>query len=599
MSCSAPKYAFGPFRMDVAESLLLRGSQPVALTDKAFQLLAVLLQESGHLVDKQELLHRVWGDAFVEEAVLSVNIAAIRRALADNGRQYIETVPKHGYRFIAPVQQIRTAEAGPHLGDGNGLPAAVVLPAESPGTAPAEAVAGRSRLRWILLSAALMLAALSLQMTRRVPAPAAVVPQRVMLVVLPFDNLGRSPQEDYFSAGLTEEITTKIAELPSDALGVIAHTSAKQYKNSGKPMQQIGRELGVDYVVAGGILRAGDRVRVSAVLIRARDQSSIWAQEYQGSPRDVLLLQAQMAEAIAREVGLKLTTPQQARLASARLIDPDVHESYLRGIYELRKLTPDGLENAIQYFQQALARDPHNAQAYAGLADAYYSQSTRYKAPLAVMPLARAAALRAVELDQSSADAHASLGNIKLHFEWDWRGAEQEFLRALQLNPSHAWAHAGYAGYFQTLGRGEEAIRELRRSQELDPLLPINHGDVAWYLFEQRRYQEAIEAAQRASAEGSSAAALSYAELGRADEAIATADRALRSDSNPITLSQMAAVYALAGKKNKAWKLLQSVEQQAAQRYVCGVNVGGAYAAFGDKERALFWLERAFHDRSD
>ena len=279
------------------------------------------------------------------------------------------------------------------------------------------------------------------------------------------------------------------------------------------------------------------------------------------------------------------------------MIDPDAHEAYLRGIYELRKVTPDGLENAIQYFQQALTRDPNNAQAYAGLADAYYNQSTRYKAPLAVMPLARAAAIRAVELDQTSADAHASLGNIKLHFDWDWRGAEQEFRRALELNPSHAWAHAGYAAYFQTLGRGPEATAELWRAQELDPLLPINHGGLAWYLFEQRRYHEAIQAAQRASTGNEATVALSYAELGRSADAIATADNAV--ESNPILLSQMAAAYAIAGRKDKAQKLLHTVEQQAAQRYVCGVNAGGAYAAIGDKERAFVWLERAYHDRSD
>jgi TolB-like protein/DNA-binding winged helix-turn-helix (wHTH) protein/Flp pilus assembly protein TadD len=599
MSPSAPQYAFGPFQVDVAERLLVRGSQPVALTAKAFELLSVLLQESGHLVAKQELLRRVWGDSFVEEAVLSVNIAAIRRALTDNGHRYIETVPRHGYRFIAPVQEITAADISP-LHDGrNGSPAATPLPDPMMGNTAVANTGRKSRLWWILVTAAVVVAAVPVRIPGRFPAPPAVDAQRVMLVVLPFVNLGRDPQQDYFSAGLTEEITTKIAELPSEGLGVIAHTSARQYKNSGKRIKEIGRELGVDYVVEGGVLRAGDRVRVSVKLIRARDQSSVWAQEYQGRPRDVLVLQAKIAEDIAREVGLKLTMRQQTEVTSARLIDPDTHEAYLRAIYELRKLTPDSLEIAIQYFQQALARDPNNAQAYAGLADAYYSQSTRYKAPLAVMPLAKAAALRAVQLDPASADAHASLGNIKLHFDWDWPGAEQEFRRALQLNPSHAWAHAGYAAYFQTLGRGQEATRELGRARELDPLLPIHHGGLAWYLFEQRRYHEAIEVAQHSPSGNAATVALSYAELGRTGEAIASADHAVESESDPIALSQMAAAYAISGRKDKAQKLLRTVEQQSAQRYVCGVNAGGAYAAFGDKEHAFIWLERAYHDRSD
>lgn len=470
---------------------------------------------------------------------------------------------------------------------------------------PAEAKLASAKRRivpWRLTLTSVLALAVTLGLyfvTKLLPLGHVQSARRTMLVVLPLDNLGVKPEQDYFSAGLTEEITTQLSELQPERLGVIAHTSALRYKTSGKPISEIGRELGVDYVVEGGVLRQGDQVRVSAQLIRARDQGSIWAEEYEGNLRDVLVLQAKISEAIAEEIGLKLTLPEQTRLASSHFINPNEHEAYLRGIYELRKLTPDGLENAIQYFQRVLEQNPNNALAYTGLADAYSNQSTRFKAPLAVMPQARAAASKAVEVDDSLSDAHAVLGFIELYFDWDWKGAEKEFRRALELNPNQPSAHAGYAGYLLTLGHADEAQRELQRAQELNPLLPVPHGDPSWFSYEMRQYGQAVAAAQRGGSKDDWVLALSYAELGRAEEASSVAERVLEAESNPLTLSQMAVVYARVGQKQKARRLADEAEQKAAQRYVCGVNLGGAYAVIGDNEKALAWLERAYRDRSD
>ena len=600
---------FGVFELDLHSGELCKSGHRTALRPQAAKVLVLLTTRPAQLVTREELKNEIWGpDTFVDfEHGLNLCIRQIRAALGDDADtpRFIETLPRHGYRFIAPVQNDngqtepssneiepdtrRDAAARPNgsqrlLWTGLAVVAAIIV-----GFAGTLAITTPLHWRAVLLG----------DHSSPVPATTASADlARRMLVVLPFDNLG-SPKQDYFSAGLTEEITSQLSGLVPARLGVIARTSAVRYKQSGKPISDIGRDLGAEYAVEGAVLRARNRVRVNVQLIRIRDQSSVWAEEFEGDLRDVVILQAKIAQAIARGVGVTLTMPEQARLASARIVNADALEAYLRGVYELRKNTAESLESAIQYFQQALAREPDNAIAYARLAEAYYYQSTIYKPPLAVMPQAKAAAARAIELDETLADAHASLGKIKLSFDWDWAGAEREFRRALELNPNLSSAHAGYAEYLQTQNRGDDAIRELRRAQELDPLLPVAHGALPLYLFELRRYDQAIEAAQRSTQTDESALPLALAELGRSAEAIDAADRIARSTSNPVTISHVAAAFALAGRKDKAEELLQRIERQAAQRYICGVNLGGLYAVLGDKERALTSLERGYRDRSD
>jgi len=294
-------------------------------------------------------------------------------------------------------------------------------------------------------------------------------------------------------------------------------------------------------------------------------------------------------------------------LSGARSVDPAAHQAYLRGLYELHGMTAErtealkskSLEKAVGYFKQALADDPNNALAYSGLADAYYNLSTDYRAPLQVMPLAKAAAIKAIELDDTLAEAHASLAYVNLSFDWDWSRAEREFRRALELDPSLPRAHAGYAEYLMFVGhRTDEGLQELQRAYALDPLLPVSHGDLAWFLFLTKRYKESIEAARNVGNDDR-VLALSYAELGQSKEALAAADRAAKSTQSPVLLSQIAAAYALAGRKDRARTLLHGIEGQARERYVCGFNMASAYALLGDKEQAFAWLERAYRDRSD
>jgi len=343
-------------------------------------------------------------------------------------------------------------------------------------------------------------------------------PRIESLAVLPLVNLSHDPEQDYFADGMTEQLTTDLGQI--GALRVISRTSAMHYKGTSKTLPEIARELHVDAVIEGSVERSGDQVRITAQLIEAPTDRHLWARSYQRDLRNVLSLQDDVAQAIATEVRIKLTPQEQIRLSNARQVNPEAHEADLRGFYELRKHAPTGLyvaeqrentEKAIKYFQQALALDPNDALAYAGLADAYYDESTYLRAPLEVMPKAKAAAARAIELDDSLAEAHASLGYVKLTFDWDWPAAEREFHRSLELNPSLPRAHAGYAHYLLVLRRTDEAIQELDRVQKIDPLFPQSHMGLPWLLFTAQRYQAAIEAAQTKGDDR--VLALSFAEL--------------------------------------------------------------------------------------
>jgi tetratricopeptide (TPR) repeat protein len=380
-----------------------------------------------------------------------------------------------------------------------------------------------------------------------------------------------------------------------------------QYKGKRESAPQIARELKVDAIVEGTVMRSGERVRVTAQLIEAPKDRHLWAETYERDSRDILAMQDEVAKAIAGEVKITLTPEEQSRLSNARQVDPAANEAYLRGLYELHGMTAEptetlqsqSLEKAIAYFKQSLTYDKNNALAYAGLADAYSNLSTAYRAPLEVMPKARAAATKALELDDTLAEAHASLAYVAFLFDWDWSRAEREFRRALELNPSLPRAHAGYAAYLLSVGhRTDEGLQELHQAYTLDPLLPLQQGDLAFFLFLARRYTESIEAAQRVGHDDH-ILALSYAELGQSEQALAAADRAVKSTQNPVILSQVAAAYALAGKKDMARALLQDIEGRAQQRYVCGFNLACAYSVLGDEEQAFAWLEKAYRDRSD
>lgn len=574
---------FGVFELDLQTGELRKSGHKIALRPQASRVLAMLATRPDQLVTREELKEEIWGhETFVDfENGLNLCIRQIRAALNDDADtpRYIETLPRRGYRFIAPVK------------DSNGSAPALAAQTVSPKP--------RYRRAALFLIAGLGLLSIALTVFIRMRSSAGDESRIRSIAVLPLTNLTGDAEQEYLADGMTEELITDLAKVGS--LRVISHTSVMHYKGTKKTLPQIARELNVDAVVEGSVQRSGQQLKVTAQLIRAPADQHLWAEEYERDARDVLTMETEVARNITDQIQVKLTPQEKNLLAGGNPVTPESHEAYLHGLYELRKLTPDSLEAAIQDFQQALAVDPKNALAYAGLADAYSSQSPGIKAPIAVMPLAKAAAVRALELDENLADAHTSLGNVKFYFDWDWSGAEREFRRALELNPNLASAHAGYASYWWTLGRGDEAIREVKRAQELDPLVALPRGDLAWILFNLRRYQEALQTGPVGGPVHGPALALSYAELGRREEAVAAADRALESEARPtpVTLAQVAAAYALAGRADKARKLLRTVEEQAAQRYVCSFNLAALYAVLGESEKAFNSLDNAYRDRSD
>jgi len=428
-------------------------------------------------------------------------------------------------------------------------------------------------------------------------------PRIESLAVLPLQNLSGDPQQDYFADGMTEAVITEVAQI--SGLRVTSRTSVMQYKRPIKSLPEIARELGVDAVLEGSVQRSGSRVAITAQLIQASTDRHLWAKNYEREMSDVLALEREVAQNVAEEVGVKLSSSQQAYIAAARTVHPQAHEDYLLGLHYLRSGTREGTEKAVEYFQAAIAKDPNQALSYAGLANAYRGLSSLYMAPLDAMPKAKAAAVRALELDETLAEPHASLGVLKLFYDWDWPGAEQEFRRALVLNSSLVEAHLGYATYLATRGRFEDALAEDKLARSLDPASPRAMVSALLHSYLSRRFDQTIEQCREAIELAPNVGAphaiqgLALSFEGRFREAIAAAEDGARLSGSPSHLAMLGYVYAKAGNRNKAKTVIERLMEQSKQRYVCSFDMASIYVGLGDSDRALQWLEKAYNERSD
>jgi len=525
-----PLYEFGPFVLDPGERLVRHGAARMELPPRAFDTLLVLVENSGRLLEKDELMRTVWRDTVVEENNLSQVVYLLRKALRDgeDGARYIETVPKRGYRFVAGVRKFEPAEGNgenrrgilsfspPSSSSsssnhrGSGLASAAdrsgyqedFHPSSSAGSNGLETPAPNSAARrgWIqgLAGGTAIIAVLALLQgvgwKQRLFGEAAGGPVR-SVAVLPLQNLSNDPNQEYFVDGMTDALITDLAQIRE--LKVVSKTSIMQYKGTRTPLPQIGRELGVDAVVEGSVLRSGDRVRITAQLIRTATDRHIWAEAYDGDLKDVLSLQARVAEAITNQVKLNLTAEESGRLRRAPAVNPEAFDLYLRGRYAWNQRNVESFQKAIQYFDQAIEKDSNFALAYSGLADSH-TLLALYGEGMTGMTEAKAAAEKALQLDGTLAEAHTSLAAVKILHDWDWTGAEREFHRAIELNPNFAQAHHWYGNLLLgPEGRHEEAVAELLRAQELDPLSLIINADTGFGYYLAGRYDLALQAYQK------------------------------------------------------------------------------------------------------
>jgi TolB-like protein/DNA-binding winged helix-turn-helix (wHTH) protein/thioredoxin-like negative regulator of GroEL len=583
-------FEFGPFRLDPAERLLLREKVPVQLPPKVFDVLVVMVASRGRLLGKDELLRTIWPDSFVEESNLALYTSILRKALRDgeDGLQYIETVPRHGYRFVAEVREVADA------------------PSESSVSEPVGSW-NRFRRPVFVIASVLVILAVGLISTlpiwkkHHAPGPAPIQ----SLAVLPLQNLSGDPAQQYFADGMTEALITDVAKIPG--LKVISRTSIMQYKDSNKRLPIIAQELGVDGIVEGSVLRSGDRVRITVQLVRGTTDQHIWAESYERDLRDLVTLQDDVSRSIAAQIQKQIAPPSPQRLTTSAAVTPQVREDYLKGRYFWNLRSEAGYLKAIDYFQAAVNEDPQYAQAYAGLADAYALLGSLPETKIrdTAMPKAKEMALTALKLDDSLADAHTSLAFVEMHYEWKFKEAEQEFKRALDLNPNYSTAHQWYALDLVALGRMDEAVAEAKLARRTDPLSAIINTDMAEMLFWARRFDEALQQARATVdmapnfAHAHRVLARIYAQRGMFPGAIAEGEQAVAlSGDDPWMLLDLATIYMQAGKKTEAHDRMRRAAKNSPGGVVPDAGPAiGLFFALGDTDRAFKVMETLYKRR--
>jgi TolB-like protein/predicted Zn-dependent protease len=438
---------------------------------------------------------------------------------------------------------------------------------------------------------------------RNHPAPQSL-PTRAMLAVLPFENLSGDTNEDYFADGLTEEMIAQLGQLQPARLGVIARTSAMRYKKTKESIAQISHELGVNYLLEGSVRQAGERVRITAQLIQAIDQTHLWAESYEKPLTDILNIQREIAEKITHSLSIQLLPIEASSPGSNSHLNLESYDKYLLGLHELGKGTRESEGKAIQYFQEGIAKDPNNARLYAALAQAYAAVNTYYSSPTEVMPRAKQAALRALELDPKLASAHVMLGDVRLFFDWDWPGAEMEYRRALEINPSLPEGQLGYANYLGTLGHFDEAISRVQQAYLFDPLALESRNEALWVYYFSGRMPETVEQCQKtielepAAGLPHAMLALAYAQMGQRSETLRAAESAIRLANSPSVITTTASALARVGHTAEAKQLLSKALEQAKERYVCRFIVAAAFVELGETEKAFDSLEQGILQRS-
>ncbi|PYU48507.1 MAG: hypothetical protein DMG48_20120 [Acidobacteria bacterium] len=590
---------FGVFEVDLQASELRKSGIKLKLQDQPMQVLVALLEKPGVVIGREELREKLWdADTFVDfEHSLGTAVNKIREALGDSAEnpRFIETLPRRGYRFIAPVTSVSAATSDQPP---------IALPAHCP-----PVLSPRLRRRFALSTAAVIaIAALAWGIGHRNVGAGSALPPIRSIAVLPFLNLSNDPQQEFFVDGMTDELITDLAKI-SD-LRVISRTSVMPYKPTRKSLGEIARELNVDAVVEGTVLRSGNRVRVTAQLIRVPLERHLWADSYQRDLADILSLQGEVARRIASEVRVQLTPAEQAGLTTAFRANPEAYEAYVKGRFYSRQLTSDGFDNAVLNFTRAFELEPRYAQAFADLAETYCWMAALGLAPAHETLLkARQAAMKALEIDESLGQGHSSLAWVKYAFEWNFSEAEREFARSVQLAPNSSWAHLWYGMYLAQAHRLDGSITEMRKAQQLDPLSPIVNALAATQLLVGRRYDQALEQAGKVleTDPANGVARWLTIEVYERNNILSKAIDSQEDMSIFFGQSKQAAAqefaplrraYANFGVKGYWQAKLKREESRARKSSVDPYVLAVLYARTGDASRAFAWLEKGYQSRS-
>lgn len=605
-------FRFGPFELRPRTRELYKHGIKIRLRPQPFQVLHILLERMGDVVTREELHQQLWSsDTFVDfEQGLNTSVKELRGVLGDSACEprYVQTLPKLGYRMIVPVDVDTPRTSTQVLSPPEDAAAENLVGKRIAHRGVLQVLAFRPRLVLLVISIVLVTTLSAYFQWSRSQAGSKPIGGRLMLAVLPFENLTGDPGQDYFSDGLTEEMIAQLGRLDPEHLGVIARTSVMHYKHSQEQLERIGRELGVQYVLESSVRRDSDKVRVTTQLIQMKDQTHLWSRQYDRELSNLLALQGEIAQEIADEIQLTLDNHKRIEPAHQASLSPTAYEAYdlyLKGRYFWNKRTPQGLQRAIECFQQAIAKNPTYARAYAGLADSYTLSSGYNLIPSKnFMPKARAAALRALEIDDGLAEAHASLASIAQNYDWDWQTAEKEYQRAIQLDPNYATAHHWYAEYLALRGRFDEASAEMENARRLDPQSLIIAADNGAILYFSRNYDRAIEQLRAVldmepNFPRAHMVLYAYVQKGLFADAVADIENWRRIDETPWTWATLAYVYGRSGQHAQARHALEKLEQLNRLQQMDPAPLCVAYIGMGHKDEAFTCLQKAYSEHSN
>jgi DNA-binding winged helix-turn-helix (wHTH) protein/TolB-like protein/Flp pilus assembly protein TadD len=590
-------FEFGPFRLDATERVLLRDGRPVPLTLKAFDVLIVLVENSGHIVEKDALMNRVWPDSFVEEGNLKVTVSMLRKALEDNDgtNRYIETVPRRGYRFAT---EIKESSAGIDLVLHERTRQSITIDEVGMPGNPTR----RRSVPFLLIGVLLvvLVGGFFLLRTRNRSSSVSAAPI-TSIAVLPFKPLVAAARDESLELGIAETLITRLTSL--HAIKVPPTTAVRKYNRIDQDPLAAGRDLKVESVLDGSLQREGNRIRVMVRLVRVADGETLWSDRFDEDITEILTLQDRIAGKLVAALSVKLTGDQRELLVKHYTQSTQAYELYLKGNFSSR--VEARLNKSLEYYEEAIKLDPRYALAYTGLADTYVRLSLQnVLRPAESLPKAGAAAMKALELDERLVEAHITLGIYKFLYEWNFAEAERQFKRALELDPDNNWAHSEYASYLARMRRFDEAINERKRALDLAPPNPADLSNLAYAYDLAGRYDEALTHFQRAIQMNPRfpwahlGIARVYFHLGRFEEAIAELNTSISlSDGNLGAIAALGHTYAVAGKRDEARKVVTDLEERAKTKYVPAYLIAIVYAGLGDRDQTFAWLERAYEER--